>query len=71
MKEAFDLFFLLLFYFGLKEKSSQMRSHSPLKSSEIIRPALRSFKKKAEREREGERDVSCMCICINMTEELK
>lgn len=49
-----------------------MRSHSPLKSSEIIRPALRSFKKKkAEREREGERDVSCMCICINMTEELK
>lgn len=43
-----------------------MRSHSPLKSSKIIRLALRRLKKKGKL-----RYVSCMWICINMMEELK
>ena len=41
---------IIFFYFCLKEKSLPMRSHSPLKSSKIIRPALRSFKKKKKRQ---------------------
>lgn len=58
MKETFDHIFLI---FVLKREAHQW-SHSPLKSSKIIRVALGGFKK---------RYVSCMWICINMTEELK